>query len=395
LTFVVVGGGATGVELAGSLHTLIHHGLLPTYPTVDPSEVRVILIEAGKALLNGMDPWLSEAATRRIQARGVDVRLGNPATEVTDAGIGFKDGQFVPSRTVVWAAGVRPSPLAAALPVERGRDGRLVVDQYLRVPSYPDVSVLGDCAWFPLAEQEGRPAPPNAQTAVRQAPVVAQNVAASLQHESPTPFHYKSEGNLVALGQGDGVALIGTQRLEGFPAWMTWRGYYLTQLIGFKNRLAVLIEWTSAYFGYRATARLDVGGLPSSPAAPPAPAPAAGAQTPAASSSASNLAGATATGRPPEAAPPDAKSGTERPPAAAPPDAKPGTDRPAAAPALAADAPSLSPRATARRKPPTGDKRGGSGSGKSGDASASPPAGRKRPGSRRKPPGGPERPTDQ
>jgi len=258
LTFVIVGGGATGVELVGSLHTLIQNGLLPVYPSIDRHEVRVILAEAGSKLLNGMDPWLGDETARRLWQKGVEVWLGNPATEVSEAGIAFKDGRFVPSRTVVWAAGVRPSPLSAALDVDRGRDGRLVVDEHLRLPSHPEVYALGDCAWFPVPDEGGRPAPPNAQTAVRQAPVVAGNLVASLTGAPPRPFRYANEGNLVALGQGDGVALFGRRRLSGFPAWLAWRGFYLTQLMGFKNRLSVLVEWTSAYFGHRVTARLDV-----------------------------------------------------------------------------------------------------------------------------------------
>ena len=271
LTFVVVGGGATGIELVASLHTLIQNGLLPVYPTIDRHEVRVILAEAGPKLLNGMDPWLGETSVRRLQQKGVEVWLDNPATEVSEAGIAFKDGRFVPSRTVVWAAGVRPSPLTAALEVERGKDGRLVVDEHLRLPSHPNVFALGDCAWFPIPEENGRPAPPNAQTAVRQAPVVATNVAASLRSTPLTSYQHASEGNLVALGQGDGVAIFGETRLEGLPAWLAWRGFYLTQLMGFKNRLAVLIEWTSAYLGHRATARLDVGSAPTPVVAADAP----------------------------------------------------------------------------------------------------------------------------
>ena len=162
---------------------------------------------------------------------------------------------------------MRPSPLSAALEVEKGRDGRLVVDEHLRLPSHPDVYALGDCAAFPLPGEGGRPAPPNAQTAVRQAPVVAANVVASLTGGQPRPFHYANEGNLVALGQGDGVALFGRRRLSGFPAWLAWRGFYLTQLMGFKNRLSVLVEWTSAYFGHRVTARLDVSETMRTPAA--------------------------------------------------------------------------------------------------------------------------------
>jgi NADH dehydrogenase len=382
LTFVVVGGGATGVELAGSLYTLLHNGLLPTYPSLDPREVRVILVEAGKALLNGMDPWLGEATARRIQAKGVELRLANPATEVTLAGIAFKDGQFVSSRTVIWAAGIRPSPLAAALNVEHGRDGRLVVDQFLRLPTHPDVSVLGDCAWFPLAEQEGRPAPPNAQTAVREAPVVAQNIVASLHNEPLTPFHYASEGNLVALGQGDGVALIGERRLEGFPAWLTWRGYYLTQLLGFKNRLAVLVEWTSAYFGHRATARLDIGPLPPQPAAvvPPNSLDTATAAAPQTSASGSPshvpTAGSPATG--------SARV------AAAPATGAAQTARPTADAAIAADATKGRPRTTVRRKPPATEADAGPASGgdPSSDAGTKAAPARKR--ARRKPPTEPD-----
>jgi NADH dehydrogenase len=261
------------VELTGSLYTLIQNGMLPIYPNVDPREVRVILAEAGPKLLNGMDPWLGEKAQRRLEEKGIEVALANPVTDVVEDSISFKDGRVVPSRTVVWAAGVRPSPLTSALPVERGRDGRVVVGPELRLPAYPDVFALGDCASFPIPAENGRPAPPNAQTAVREAYVVARNVAASLQDAPLEPYDYANEGNLVALGQGDGVALLGSVRLEGFPAWLTWRGFYLTQLMGFKNRLGVLVEWTSAYFGHRATARLDVAGSlpPATPAAAPSP----------------------------------------------------------------------------------------------------------------------------
>lgn len=268
LTFVVVGGGATGIELVGSLHSMIEHGLLSSYPGVNPAEVRVVLAEAGPKLLNGMDPWLGETAAHRLEDKGIELRLGGLATEVTEDGIHFKDGSFIGSKTVVWAAGVRPSPLTAALDVERGRDGRLVVTPELRLPAYPEAYALGDCAWFPVPQENGRPAPPNAQTAVRQAPVVANNLAASLRGAPQDLYLYANEGNLVALGQGDGVACVGPAKLEGFPAWITWRGFYLSQLMGFKNRLSVLLDWTSAYLGHRSTARLDLG--VSAPGTPPA-----------------------------------------------------------------------------------------------------------------------------
>jgi NADH dehydrogenase len=282
LTFVIVGGGATGIELIGSLHSLIHNGLLPIYPGIDAVDVRLILAEAGPRLLNGMDPWLGETAQQRLEQKGIVLHPSNPATSVTSDGIHFKDGSFIPSRTVVWAAGVRPSPLMAELDVEMGRDGRLVVGERLRLAAYPDVFVIGDCAWFPVPENAGRPAPPNGQTAVREGRLVAKNVAASLRNEPLATYTYHNEGNLVALGQGDGVALLGSStHLQGLPAWLVWRGFYLSQLMGFKNRLEVLVEWTTAYFGQRATSRLDVMSA-NAPAAPLATAELAPTSPPAA-----------------------------------------------------------------------------------------------------------------
>ena len=263
LTFVVVGGGATGVELMGSLRTLIHKGLLRSYPTIDPSEVRLILCEGSPRVLNGFDPWMSERAARELRRMGVDVREGARVTQVSPEGIQLKDGGFVPARTVVWAAGVRPSPLTDSLDVPKGKDGRIVVDAQLRSTGRPEVYAIGDCAWFPVEDEGGRPAPPNAQTAVREAPIVAHNIVASVRGEPLRPYHYANEGNLVALGQGSGVAFVKGVRVDGMKAWMLWRSFYLSELMGFKNRLQVLTDWFSAYFVSRNTAKLDVGAGPS------------------------------------------------------------------------------------------------------------------------------------
>ena len=263
LTFVVVGGGATGVELMGSLRTLIFNGLLENYPSIDPSEVRLIVAEGSPRILNGFDPWMSERATARLTAMGVDVQVNARCTEVSPEGIHLKHGSFVPTRTVVWAAGVRPSPLADSLDVPKGKDGRLMVDAHLRVQGRADIYAIGDCAWFPVEDEEGRPAPPNAQTAVREAPVVARNIVASVRGGPLDRYHYANEGNLVALGQGAGVAYVKGVRLDGMPAWLLWRSFYLAELIGFRNRLQVLTDWFSAYFVSRNTAKLDVGSGPS------------------------------------------------------------------------------------------------------------------------------------
>jgi NADH:ubiquinone reductase (H+-translocating) len=263
LTFVVVGGGATGVELMGSIHSLVQHGFRRSYPRLDASEVRLVLAEGGQRLLGGADPFLGDMALQRLRQKGVDVRLNSLVTEVADEGARFKDGTFLPSRTIIWAAGVQPAPLAAGLSTEKGRDGRLVVDEYLRVKDASGVYALGDNAWFPVQAQGGRPAPPNAATAVREATVVAHNVAADLRGESPQRYEYRHEGDLVALGQGDGVADVLGLKLYGFPAWLVWRGFYLNQLMGFKNRIQVAVDWFSAYFVSRDTAKLDVGAGPS------------------------------------------------------------------------------------------------------------------------------------
>jgi NADH:ubiquinone reductase (H+-translocating) len=268
LTFVVVGGGATGVELIGSMHSLVTHGMRLDYPSIDPSEVRLVLAEASPGILGGMDPWMGETALRHLRAKGIEVSLGNLVTEVSDDGVRFKDGTFIPSRTVVWAAGVRPAPLTAELPVEKGRDGRILVDEYLQVKGRPGVYALGDCAWFPVQGDDGKPAPPNAQTAVREATVVAHNVAAELHGGARQRYEYANEGSLVALGQGDGVADLRGFKVEGFPAWLIWRSFYLSELMGFKNRLGVLVDWFSAYFVQRDTAKLDVGTGPSLAEAP-------------------------------------------------------------------------------------------------------------------------------
>jgi len=263
LTFIVVGGGATGVELMGSLRTLIWNGLLQNYPEVDPAEVRLILAEGSPRVLNGFDPWMSETAARHLTEKGVDVRVATRVTEVSPEGIRLKDGDFIPAKTVIWAAGVSPSPLTTSLDVEKGKDGRIVVDEHLRAKGLTDLYAIGDCAWFPIAEEDGKPAPPNAQTAVREAPIAAHNIVATVRGQPLRAYHYSNEGNLVALGQNDGVVVARGLQLEGVAAWLVWRGFYLVELMGFKNRVQVLTDWFSAYFVSRNTAKLDVGAGPS------------------------------------------------------------------------------------------------------------------------------------
>ncbi|MBI4491621.1 MAG: NAD(P)/FAD-dependent oxidoreductase [Chloroflexi bacterium] len=257
LTFVVVGGGATGVELMGSMATLIREAMLATYTSVRPREVRLVLVEALPRLLGGLDPRVGQMAARRLQERGVELRLGTMVTRVTEDGTTTKTGEFLPAATVIWAAGVRASPLADQLPLERGKGGRIVVDACLEVPGWPGVHALGDVACF-TDPSTGRPLPPNAAVAVRQGSHLARNLAAVLEGSRPRPFRYQALGELISLGRNVAVAEIKGLRFDGLPAWLVWRSFYLSHLMGFKNQLGVLLDWSYAYFRRRDIARLDM-----------------------------------------------------------------------------------------------------------------------------------------
>lgn len=257
LTFVVVGGGATGVELMSSLATLMHEAMLPGYPRVGREEARLVLIEALPRLLAGLHSSLADRAAHRLRTLGVEVRLGTAVTAVTGEGVSTTGGEFIPARTVVWAAGVRASPLAAQVPAERGKGGRIVVDECLRVPGLPGLYAIGDVALF-HDPRAGQPLPPTAAVAVRQGRHLGRTLAEVLDGGSARPFRYRHLGELVALGRNCAVAEIKGVRFDGFLAWAVWRAFYLSQLMGFKNRLAVLLDWFNAYFRYRDIARLDL-----------------------------------------------------------------------------------------------------------------------------------------
>lgn len=256
LTFVVVGAGATGVELVTSIRDLIAKVLLKDYPNIDFNDVRVLLVEAIDKVLPGIDPGLARNATRTMQDKGVEILLNTPVVAVLPDGVQTQSGEFIPSCTVVWAAGVRANGLIADLPGEKARDGRVSVGPSLQLEGRPNVFVIGDSARY--MEKDGKPLPPNAPVAMAQGKTVARNVLHALRGEPLETLRYRRQGELVSLGRSNAVAEIYGVRLTGLLGWLTWRTVYVSKLMGGKNRLGVLIDWAFNLFNKRETSRLEV-----------------------------------------------------------------------------------------------------------------------------------------
>ncbi len=244
LTVVVAGGGPTGVEMSGALAELFRV-LERDFPVLDVGRARVVLVEMGDHLLNGFHSKLQAEALRTLRARGVDVRLGTKIAEARCDGVTFDDGFVVPTRTLVWAAGVRANPLADVLGVEQGRAGTVVVADDLSVPGHPDVFVIGDMA---AAGNADGPLPMVAPVAQQGARHVATCIGYRLAGRPTRPFHYRNKGKMATIGRRSAVAdLPFGIRLGGTPGWLTWLGLHLVLLVGFRNRLTVLLNWAWNY----------------------------------------------------------------------------------------------------------------------------------------------------
>jgi NADH dehydrogenase len=253
LTFVVVGGGPTGVEMAGALSELIRLVLVKDYPRLNIKDVRVLLLEATDRVLGAMPERLREAAAATLWRKHVEVRFGATVADFDGDRVTLKSGEVIPARTVIWAAGARAAALAGQLGLPSGRQGRIVVGPTLQVASHPEVYVVGDAAHFEL---NGEPLPMVAPVAMQMAEIAARNVIHSIRVEPLEPFRYRDPGTLATIGRNAAVAHIFGLQLRGFPAWVTWLVVHLIQLIGFRNKLFVLLNWAWDYFFYERAVRL-------------------------------------------------------------------------------------------------------------------------------------------
>ena len=259
LTFVVVGGGPTGVELAGALAEIARHVLARDFRRIDPRTARVVLVEAGPRILPAYVPELSDKAAKRLQRMGCEVLLGTPVTGVDSEGVTVGQ-RHIRSRCVIWAAGVAPSPIARSLGVPLDRVGRVKVERDLSVPGAPEVFVIGDLA--AIDDEHGKPIPGLAPPAIQGGRHAARQILRTLAGEPRERFHYRDKGTLATIGRNAAVAQIGRLRTEGFFAWLLWLGVHILMLIGFRNRVIVLAEWGWTYFRYERGARLITGEVP-------------------------------------------------------------------------------------------------------------------------------------
>ena len=255
LSFAIVGGGPTGVELAGTLAEIARHTLANEFRNINPSDARVRLIEAGQRVLSSFPEDLSEKARRQLQKLGVEVFTGRPVTSIDASGYRLGD-EFVPARTVVWAAGVAASPLARSLDVPLDRAGRVPVLPDLGVPGHPDIFVAGDLA---SVQQDGKPVPGVAPAAKQMGRHVADSIRARLAGKTAPAFRYKDYGNLATIGRMAAIVHFGRLKLSGIVAWWFWLAAHVFFLIGFRNRLVVLLNWAWAYWSYQRGARIILG----------------------------------------------------------------------------------------------------------------------------------------
>jgi len=261
MTIVVVGGGPTGVELAGAFAELARHVLKSDFRHIDPSQARVILIEAGGRILAHLTPELSENARRQLETMGVQVRTNTKVRNISKGRVELEDGQTIEAENIVWAAGVSASPLTRKLGVELDRAGRVKVAPDLSLPGHPEVFAIGDMAL--VVDDEGRPVPGVSPAAMQMAKHVARIVHDELTFGSqpatrPT-FQYWDKGTMATIGRSAAVAKIGSLEFDGFLAWAAWLFIHLIFLVGFRNKLAVLLQWAYSYFTYKRGARIVTG----------------------------------------------------------------------------------------------------------------------------------------
>jgi NADH dehydrogenase len=262
LTFVVVGGGPSGIELAAAIQDFVRKALVGNYPSLI-SQTRVLLVEAQDTVLSGLGAKASELAISRLRARGIEVLLKTRISKAWSAGVLTADGQIIATRTVIWVAGVKPVDVVQSLPFEKAKGGRIVINEYMEVPELPGVYVLGDCAYL-LQENGSTPYPPTQQVAQRQGPACARNIIRVIRGKEQHPFRYKFKGQVIYIGRNLVVAQLGNRVFNGFAAALLRRVYYLWVFISylglpteFRRKLGAVCSWIPAYFYHRNAAHLE------------------------------------------------------------------------------------------------------------------------------------------
>ena len=253
LTFIVVGGGPTGVEMAGALSELIRLVLVKDYPRLNIKDVRILLLEATDKILAALPERLREAAVKTLWRKWIEVRFSAVVADFDGERVQLKSGEVIPARTVIWAAGVKAAPLSNRLGLTAVRQGRIPVEPTLQVPGHPEVFIIGDASYL---EENGEPLPMVAPVAIQMGRSVARNIARALKGKPLEPFQYRDQGTLATIGRNAAVCNVYGVQARGFPAWVMWLGIHIVQLIGFRNKLFVLLNWAWDYFFYERAARL-------------------------------------------------------------------------------------------------------------------------------------------
>ena len=253
LTFVLIGGGPTGVELAGALAEIARQALKEEFDAVDPASARILLLEAGPSILPAFPENLRDSARRALQRLGVDVREGRAVTAVEPGAVRIGD-ERIEAHTIMWAAGVAAESIARDLGQELDRAGRVIVNPDLSVPGNPALFVAGDLASF--SHQTGQPLPGVAQVAKQEGAHAAANIGRLIAGQPTRPFHYYDPGNLATIGRHAAIADFGFLRVSGYLGWLLWLFIHILFLIGFRNRMSVMLQWAAAYLTYQRSVRL-------------------------------------------------------------------------------------------------------------------------------------------
>jgi NADH dehydrogenase len=253
MTFVIVGGGPTGVEMAGAIAEIARYTLARNFRHIDPSQARIILVEGESKVLASFPEDLRDKATKQLVDLGVEVRTGIHATNLSEQGLQVGN-EFIPCRVKIWAAGNTASFVGHSLGVPTDRVGRVVVNDDLTIPDHPEVQVIGDLANF--SHQTGEPLPGVSPVAMQQGRHAARNILTMIDGEKPRRFWYFDKGSLATIGRNKAVADLKLVHLTGLPAWLAWLFVHIIFLVGFRNRFAVLFQWAWAYFTFNKGARL-------------------------------------------------------------------------------------------------------------------------------------------